>query len=101
MVAVIEQKNPPMEEKGIKDRKDNQIDEKQKLRPLLGFQLQIHQHRYFTPLMDDNIYNCELCGVRIALLQIVTSSTADDQEQFKVCGTCLEEYIDQEAAEKK
>ncbi|MFL6421176.1 MAG: hypothetical protein ACJ71P_17470 [Nitrososphaeraceae archaeon] len=72
MVAVIEQKNPPMEE-----------------------------HRSFIPLMDDNIYNCELCGVRIALLQIVASSTANDQEQFKVCGTCLKEYIDQKAAEKK
>jgi hypothetical protein len=72
MVAVIEQKNPPMEE-----------------------------HRSFIPLTDDNIYNCELCGVRIALLQIVNSSTANDQEQLKVCGTCLKEYIDQEAAEKK
>ena len=72
MVAVMEQKNPAMEE-----------------------------HRRFLPLMDDNIYNCELCGVRIALLQIVTSSTSTDQEQFKVCGTCLKEYIDQEAAEKK
>jgi ribosome-binding protein aMBF1 (putative translation factor) len=50
--------------------------------------------------MDDNIYNCELCGVRIALLQIV-SSTTNDQEQFKVCDRCLKEYIDQEAAEKK
>jgi hypothetical protein len=72
MVAVIEQKNLPIEE-----------------------------HRRFLPLMDDNIYNCELCGVRIALLQIVNSSTTSDQEQLKVCGTCLKEYIDQEAAEKK
>jgi DNA-directed RNA polymerase subunit RPC12/RpoP len=72
MVAVIEQKNLPIEE-----------------------------HRSFLPLMDDNIYNCELCGFRIALLQIVNSSTANDQEQLKVCGTCLKEYIDQEAAEKK
>jgi hypothetical protein len=72
MVAVIEQKNLPIEE-----------------------------HRHFLPLTDDNIYNCELCGVRIALLQIVNSSTTNDQEQLKVCGTCLKEYIDQEAAEKK
>jgi hypothetical protein len=43
-----------------------------------------------------------LCGIRIALLQIVsTSNAANDQEQFKVCGTCLKEYIDQEAAAKK
>ena len=72
MVAVMEQKNPAMEE-----------------------------HHHFVPLVDDNIYNCELCGVRIAVLQIVTSSTTNDQEQFKVCGTCLKEYIDQEAAQKK
>jgi hypothetical protein len=70
MVAIIEQKNPPMEE----------------------------HHRFF-PLTPDNIYNCELCGIRIALLQIITS-TANDQEQFKVCGTCLKEYIDQAAAKK-
>ena len=69
MVAVIEQKNPPMEEQ---------------------------QHHRFFPLTPDNIYNCELCGIRIALLQIITS-TANDQEQFKVCGTCLKEYIDQAA----
>jgi hypothetical protein len=99
MVAIMEQKNPPMEEKSSKDRKQNEIDEKQKQQPLLGFQRQIHQHRHFLSLMDDNIYNCELCGVRIAVLQIVTS-TANDQEQFKVCGTCLEEYIDQEAVKK-
>ena len=70
MVAVIEQKN-----------------------------LRIEEHRRFLYLMDDNIYNCELCGVRIAVLQIVTS-TSNDQEQFKVCGTCLKEYIDQAAAKK-
>ncbi len=68
MVAVMEQKNSSVEE---------------------------HRRR-FLPLMDDNIYNCELCGVRIAVLQIVTSTTTD-QGQFKVCGTCLKEYIDQEA----
>jgi hypothetical protein len=67
MVAVMEQKNPAVEE---------------------------HHHR-FVPLMGDNIYNCELCGVRIAVLQIM-SRTTNDQEQFKVCGTCLKEYIDQE-----
>ena len=70
MVAVIEQKNPAVEE-----------------------------HHHFVPLIGDNIYNCELCGIRIAVLQIV-SRTINDQEQFKVCGTCLEEYIDQEVEEK-
>ena len=72
MVAVMEPKNPPMEE----------------------------HHRRFIALTDDKLYNCELCGVRIAVLQIV-SSTTSDQEQFKVCGTCLKEYIDQEAATKR
>jgi superfamily II helicase len=75
MVAVMEQKNPSMEEE---------------------------QHHYrFIPLTADNIYNCELCGVQIAVLQIVTSSTTNYQEEFKVCGTCLKEYIDRETAAKK
>jgi hypothetical protein len=52
MVAIMEQKNPSVEE-----------------------------HHHFLPLMNDNIYNCELCGVRIALLQIMTS-TANNQEQL-------------------
>ena len=55
----------------------------------------VKDHRRFISLTDDNIYNCELCGVRIAVLQIATST--NDQERFKVCGTCLKEYIDQEA----
>jgi hydrogenase maturation factor HypF (carbamoyltransferase family) len=51
--------------------------------------------------MDDNIYNCELCGVRIAVLQIVTGTpNSQQQQQFKVCDTCLQEYIDQVAAKK-
>jgi hypothetical protein len=59
------------------------------------------EHHYrFIPLTGGNIYNCELCGVQIAVLQIVTGG-ANDQEQFKVCGTCLKEYIDQEAATNK
>ena len=35
--------------------------------------------------------------------QTVVLLKANDQEQFKVCGTCLEEYIDQdqEALAKK
>ncbi|HET7285189.1 MAG TPA: hypothetical protein VFI70_10930 [Nitrososphaeraceae archaeon] len=57
------------------------------------------QHCRFLPITDDNIYNCELCGVRIAVLQIVTSGP-NDKEQFKVCGTCLKEYIDHVAAKK-
>ena len=71
MVAVIEQKNPSTEE----------------------------HYRRFIPLTDDNLYNCDFCGVRIALLK-VANSTANDQEQFKVCGTCLKEYIDQEVEKK-
>ena len=67
MVAVIEQENASIEE----------------------------HHSHFFPLMNDKIYNCELCGVRIALLQV-----EDDQEQFKLCGTCLKEYIDQESVKK-
>ena len=58
-----------------------------------------HQHRRFLPLMGDNFYNCELCGVRIAVLKIVTTAN-DQEEQFKVCGTCLKQYIDQEDGKK-
>ena len=72
MVAVIEQKIPRVED-----------------------------HHRFIPLTGDNIYNCELCGFRIAVLQIVTSGINDQEQQLKVCGTCLKEYIDQQAAEKK
>jgi hypothetical protein len=73
MVAVIEQKNSPME-----------------------------KHHRFIPLTDDNnIYNCELCGVRIAVLKIVSSSNAaDDQEQFKVCGTCLKNTLTKKQQKK-
>jgi hypothetical protein len=60
---------------------------------------QQQQHRRFLPLMGDNFYNCELCGVGVAVLQIVTG-TPNGQEQFKVCNTCLKEYIDQVAAKK-
>ena len=60
---------------------------------------QQQHHRRFLPIMDDNIYNCEVCGVGIALLQIVTD-TPNGQEQFKACRTCLEEYIDQVAAKE-
>jgi hypothetical protein len=47
MVAVIEQKNPPIE-----------------------------KHHHFIPVTYNNIYNCELCGVRIALLKAVSSTSA-------------------------
>jgi predicted nucleic acid-binding Zn ribbon protein len=57
------------------------------------------QHRGFLPIMDDNFYNCDLCGVGVALLQIV-ADTPNGQEQFKACSTCLKEYIDQVAAKK-
>jgi hypothetical protein len=48
--------------------------------------------------MGDNFYNCEFCGIGIAVLQIVTGGKFEGQ--FKVCGACLKEYIDQEAVKK-
>ena len=60
---------------------------------------QQQKHRRFLPIMDDNIYNCEVCGVGIALLQILTD-TPNGEEQFKACRTCLEQYIDQVSAKK-
>jgi hypothetical protein len=88
IVAIIEE--------NIKEYKQRQRPEfEQYFHP----QQQQQQHRRFVPLMGDNYYNCELCGVGVAVLQIVTS-TRNGQEQFKVCNTCLKEYIDQVAAKK-
>ena len=57
-----------------------------------GFQEHSQRHRRFLPLKGENFYNCELCGVRIAVLQIVTGGNGEGQ--FKVCG------VDQEMAKK-
>jgi hypothetical protein len=63
----------------------------------LGFQ-QSQRHHRFLPLMSDNFYNCEFCGVGIAVIQIVTGGKGEGQ--FKVCGACLKVYIDEEAIKK-
>jgi transcription elongation factor Elf1 len=62
------------------------------------FQQQSQQHRRFLPLMSDTLYNCEFCGIGIAVIKIVT--TANVEGQFKVCGSCLKEYIDEQVAKK-
>ena len=59
------------------------------------FQQQSRRHRRFLPLMGDIFYNCEFCGVGLAVIKIVT---AGNDVQFKVCGSCLKEYIDQQSA---
>ena len=85
--------------KSIDERKkqrenSEKVDKKQQP---LGFQ-HSQRHRRFLPLMGDNFYNCEFCGVGIAVLQIVTGGEVEGQ--FKVCDACLKEYIDQEAVKK-
>jgi transcription elongation factor Elf1 len=62
------------------------------------FQQQSRRHRRFLPLMNDTFYNCEFCGVGIAVIKIVTAGNVEGQ--FKVCGSCLKEYIDEQAAKK-
>jgi hypothetical protein len=57
------------------------------------FEQQFHHHRRFLALMRDNLYNCELCGVGIAVLQIVTTDTHNGEQQFRVCSTCLEHVL--------
>jgi hypothetical protein len=52
-------------------------------------------HYHFLPLMSDTFYNCEFCGVGIAVIKIVTAGNIEGQ--FKVCGSCLQEYIDEQA----
>jgi transcription elongation factor Elf1 len=61
------------------------------------FQQQSRRHRRFLPLMGDIFYNCEFCGVGLAVIKIVT---AGNDVQFKVCGSCLKEYIDQQSTKK-
>ena len=80
--------------KGRKETDHKKIEEKQHS---VGFQQHSLQHRRFLPLMGDNFYNCELCGVGIAVLQIVTDS-GKGEGQFKVCCACLKKYIDEETA---
>jgi hypothetical protein len=58
---------------------------------------QSRPHRRFLPLMGDIFYNCEFCGIGIAVIKI---DTAVNDVQFKVCGSCLKEYIDQQSAKK-
>jgi hypothetical protein len=52
-------------------------------------------HYRFLPLMSDIFYNCEFCGVGIAVIKIVTAKNIEGQ--FKVCGSCLQEYINEQA----
>ena len=76
-------------------RKEKKLHKKQQS---AGFHQHSQRHRRFLPLMGDTFYNCELCGVGIAVIQIVTGGNGEGQ--FKVCGSCLKEYIDKEAAKK-
>lgn len=93
MVAIMEQGNLSTGERR-KESNHKKVEEKQRS---VGSQQQSQQHRRFLPLMGDNFYNCELCGVGIAVLQIVTDSRKGEG-QFKVCGACLKKYIDEETA---
>jgi hypothetical protein len=56
---------------------------------------QSRRHRRFLPLMSDTFYNCELCGVGIAIIRIVTAGNIEGQS--KVCRSCLQEYINEQA----
>jgi hypothetical protein len=87
-------RNQSMEERN-KESDHKKVNKKQQSP---GFQEHSQRHRRFLPLKGENFYNCEFCGVRIAVLQIVTGGNGEGQ--FKVCGACLKEYVDQEAAKK-
>ena len=78
----------------MKERKqsDNKINKKQQS---AEFQQQSRRHRRFIPLMSDTFYNCELCGVGIAVIKIDTAGNVEGQ--FKACGSCLKKYIDEQA----
>ena len=64
----------------------------------LGFQQHSRRHHRFLPLMSENFYNCEFCGVGMTVIQIVSGGNSEGQ--FKVCGGCLKVYIDEEAVKK-
>jgi hypothetical protein len=87
-------KNASMKERS-KESDHKRVDKKKQS---LGFQQHSQRHRRFVPLMSDNFYNCEFCGVGIAVLKIVTGDNREGQ--FKICDACLKEYIDQQAAKK-
>ena len=90
----MEERNASMKERS-KESDHKKVDKKKQS---LGFQQHSRRHRRFLPLMGDNFYNCEFCGVGIAVIQIVTGGNVEGQ--FKVCGACLKEYIDQQASKK-
>jgi predicted nucleic acid-binding Zn ribbon protein len=48
--------------------------------------------------MNKNFYNCEFCGVGIAVIQIISGG---NEGQFKACGACLKLYIDEEAVKNQ
>ena len=80
----------------MKERK--QSDKINKKQHSAEFQQQSLRHRRFLPLTSDTFYNCEFCGVGIAVIKIDT--TGNVEGQFKACGSCLKEYIDEQAAKK-
>lgn len=89
-----------MKERG-KEGDHKKVDKKKQS---LGFQQHSRRHHRFLPLMSEkkkhseNFYNCQFCGVGIAVIQIVSGDNSEGQ--FKVCGGCLKVYIDEEAVKK-
>ena len=82
----------------MKERRKQSDNKHSKKQQSAEFQQQSRRHRRFLPLMSDNFYNCEFCGVGIAVIKIVTAGNVEGQ--FKVCGLCLKQYIDDQAAKK-
>ena len=80
----------------MKERK--QSDKINKKQHSAEFQQLSRRHRRFLPLMSNIFYNCEFCGVGIAVIKIDTAGNVEGQ--FKVCSSCLKEYINEQAAKK-
>ncbi|HYA83666.1 MAG TPA: hypothetical protein VEH06_09505 [Candidatus Bathyarchaeia archaeon] len=81
----------------MKERRKQSDNKNSKKQQSAEFQ-QSRRHRRFLPLMSDTFYNCEFCGVGIAVIKIVTAGNVEGQ--FKVCGSCLKQYIDDQAAKR-
>jgi hypothetical protein len=88
-MAIIRKRISSMKER----RKEDDHKKVDRKKQSLGFQQHSQGHHRFLPLISENFYNCEFCGVGIAVIQIVSGGNSEGQ--FKACGTCLKLYIDE------
>jgi hypothetical protein len=77
-MAIIQKRISSMKERS-KEGNHKKVDKKKQS---LGLQQHSRGHHRFLPLMSENFYNCEFCGVGIAVIQIVSVATAKDNSRL-------------------